>query len=129
MLRKLIPALLLFWAGPAAAQEVLAQYATFLGPEDRVNSRGVPLGDFGAVLQQDRANFHRFGLRHDLDEFDTVFSDRAARSAIPALFAAGRPVEAYIFENVMHGRGHYVFVTIKGHDGRATHIDVYEGAG
>jgi hypothetical protein len=76
-------------APPAAAQETIATYFAALGPQDFFNSRGEPLRDFGAVLQQDRANYHRFGRADPQDQGDAYFADRANRAMIPALFAAG----------------------------------------
>ena len=74
---------------PVVAQQTVAAYYTALGPQDYYNSSGTPLTDFGQVLQQDRANFHRFGRRDAYDESDPIFADPAARARIPALFAAG----------------------------------------
>ncbi|TYC52868.1 hypothetical protein FMN50_16890 [Rhodobacterales bacterium] len=97
---------------PSSAQEYtqIGGYAAFIGPEDMYNSRGVRLTSLGDVLQQDRANFHRFGLRHPGDEGDPVFFDRGARSAIPTLYLQGgripeleamvrrgQPFRAYMF--------------------------------
>ena len=129
MLRRLVLVLAVLVAKPAVSQEVIAEYLTWLGPQDLVNSRGVRLDSFGAVLAQDRANYHRFGIRQDLDTGDPIFGDRAMRSALPRLYEAGRRVEAYIIDDVMSGRGHYVYIQVMGIGGRITHVDVYEGAG
>jgi hypothetical protein len=74
---------------PALAQQTVGSYYAALGPQDWVNSRGERLRDFGAVFQQDRANYHRFNRRDPQDEGDGFFGDQALRAAIPALFAAG----------------------------------------
>lgn len=73
----------------AAAQQTAATYFAALGPQDHVNSSGAPLGSFAAILQQDRANYHRFGRRDAHDEGDPFFGDAEVRAMIPALFAAG----------------------------------------
>lgn len=129
MLRMLLIAIALTFAAPVSAQQVLAEYLAWLGPEDTVNSRGTRLTSFAAIVQQDRANFHRFGIRHQLDTVDPLFHDRSLRSQIPSLVNAGRRVESYILDEVLSGRGHYVLVRVLGVSGRITHIDVYEGAG
>ncbi|MEL6201605.1 MAG: hypothetical protein AAFR39_04520 [Pseudomonadota bacterium] len=113
----------------AMGEEVLAEYLTWLDAEDTVNSSGTKLTSFGAILAQDRANYHRFGIRQELDTSDPIFSDRNMRSKLPQLYQAGRSVEKYIRDDVMSGRGHYVYVRIMGKNGRVTHVDVYEGAG
>lgn len=125
----LFAACALFCTTPASAQEVVADYTTWLDARDTVNSKGVPLTSFGAVLAQDRANFHRFGIRQQLDTTDPIFGSRDMRAKLPALYEAGRKVDTYIYNDVMSGRGHYVYVRIMGRNGRVTHVDVYEGAG
>ncbi|WP_420410328.1 hypothetical protein [Hoeflea sp.] len=117
------------FATPVLADEVIAEYLAWLDARDTVNSSGVKLGSFGQVLAQDRANYHRFGIRQELDMGDTVFGSRDMRAKLPKLYEAGRRVEAYILEDVMSGRGHYVLVRVMGQGGRVTRVDVYEGAG
>ena len=48
----------------------LARYMCQIGDEDLRNSRGERLAEVGEVLAQDRANFHKYGVRHrrDMDE-------------------------------------------------------------
>lgn len=67
----------------------IAYYLAYIGPEDMRNSRGQPLGSLAGVLQQDRANFHRFGIRHPGDEGDPVFSNQALRARIPDMLSSG----------------------------------------
>lgn len=81
-------------ASMAAAQTQLAAYYAEIGPEDMRNSRGVRLRDTGAILQQDRANFHRFGIRHSGDESDPFFGNRGMRAQIPTLYVRG-PRDGY----------------------------------
>lgn len=116
-------------ATPVIAEEVIAEYLTWLDAKDTVTSKGIKLDSFGAVLAQDRANYHRFGIRQELDTGDAIFSNKDMRAKLPQLYQAGRPVEAYIRDNVMSGRGHYVYVRVMGKNGKITHVNVYEGAG
>ncbi len=71
--RYAFPAITLMMAQAAFAAPNLASYYATIGREDFYNSSGSPLRDVGAVVQQDRANFHRFGLRHSGDETDPYF--------------------------------------------------------
>jgi len=128
-IRWIAAALAVCLASPVLSDEVIAEYLTWLDARDTVSSGGVKLGSFGAVLAQDRANFHRFGIRQDLDSTDPLFGAREMRSKLPQLYEAGRPVDAYILNDVMSGRGRYVFVRVMGQNGRITHVDVFEGAG
>ena len=128
-LAGLITASSMLFTSPAFAEEVIAEYLTWLDAKDTVTSKGVKLTSFGAVLAQDRANYHRFGIRQEFDTSDPIFSNKDMRAKLPELYQAGRSVEAYIKDDVMSGRGHYVFVRIMGNNGVITHVNVYEGAG
>ena len=73
----------------ATADELIADYFVELGPQDFYNSSGTRLGTTAQIFQQDRANVHRFGIRHGGDSLDPVFADRAMRARIPELLARG----------------------------------------
>ncbi|MEM6467203.1 MAG: hypothetical protein AAF679_11965, partial [Pseudomonadota bacterium] len=45
------------------AQSLLVEYYALLGPADAASSRGAELDDLCAIVQQDRANWHRFNKR------------------------------------------------------------------
>lgn len=77
-------------AAPAAAQDLLASYTAYLAPADLHNSRGQRLREPWQVLRQDRANFHRYGIRQFADEYDPVFVSMGARAQMEALLRAGR---------------------------------------
>ena len=125
----ILAAALAFQSPPAAAQEVIASYLTFLSRTDMYNSRGARLDGIAAILQQDRANFHRFGKIDALDTDDPYFGSRDLRARIPDLYARGPGAPAHIIESLRRGEEHYVFVRIIGHAGRLDHIEVHEGAG
>jgi hypothetical protein len=73
----------------ASAQTVIEAYYAELSQRDMFNSSGVRLTDLGAILQQDRANVHRFGKRDPGDELDPFFANRELRARIPGLYARG----------------------------------------
>lgn len=130
-MRSLLAAALLLLASgslPAQAQNLIAAYYTQLGPVDFFNSRGARLGDFGAILQQDRANFHRFGRAEAPDQWDPVFADPDLRSRIPSIWQSG-PGSEYIPGWVLSGNTRYVYVEIYGFGGVPSVIVVHEGAG
>jgi hypothetical protein len=125
----LIAALFLFAAAPPArAQQLIGEYMALLSPTDFYNSNGVRLGDFGQVLQQDRANFHRFGRRDDFDQWDPVFGDAGQRARIPQIWRIA-PGSEYIPGAVLAGSTRYVHVQIYGSGGVPSFIVVREGAG
>ncbi|MBF9034960.1 hypothetical protein HKCCE2091_11980 [Rhodobacterales bacterium HKCCE2091] len=117
-----------------ASADVLGRYFMSIHPQDMVNSRGVALSDMGQVLQQDRANYHRFGRRGPSDEGDPFFGNADLRAQIPALYAAnpanrdlwgGRPPQV--------GRADFadILVFVCGSGGRITSIalDYADGDG
>ena len=65
-----------------AQERLLATYDTTLGSEDYFNSGGVRLSSLAGIIAQDRANFHRFNIRHDSDRSDPIFSNQGARTLI-----------------------------------------------
>jgi hypothetical protein len=116
-------ALSLCVAGTAQA-DILTSYYTTIGPGDRVNSSGSPLTDFGAILQQDRANFHRFG-RSDLgDESDPFFGDRNMRASIPALFSRGDNEDGYWEIQANSPHNIEILVLVCGSGGRPAYLKV-----
>ncbi len=115
--------------GQVAAQQILAVYDARLGPQDRVNSSGQPLRDVCAVVQQDRANYHRFGIRDPVDDGDPVFGDRDMR----ALIASGCSLEPgyeYLVDAIFNSQGYGVIVRVQViEDGGRVRVLVSERAG
>jgi hypothetical protein len=91
-MKLLIPALaaMLVLTGSAAAQQLLESYQARLGVDDHYNSNGVQLTDPAAIIRQDRANFHEFGIRDPEDEGDRFFAVKANRARLEAMLRAGR---------------------------------------
>lgn len=65
--------------------EVLVDYEMRVDPQDLRNSKGDPLGTIRAVLQQDRANYHRFGAASAADDFDPYFGTAENRQRFQTL--------------------------------------------
>lgn len=121
-MRTILAALCTALALPASAQQIESYYA-WIGPEDMRNSRGVRLTTLGAILQQDRANWHRFGIRHREDEGDRLFGDRAVRARIPDLYRRG-PGEDLIERIVTGGDTLGILVIVCGRRGRPEYLVV-----
>ncbi|SFE55693.1 hypothetical protein SAMN04488523_108109 [Sulfitobacter brevis] len=75
-------------AGAVAVEP--AYYCAKISSGDQITSKGQKLQDAGAILQQDRANYHRFNLRDFGDQLDPIFADPAVRAQIPRLLAASQ---------------------------------------
>lgn len=117
-------------SSPAFAQEwgQLAYYRAMIAPEDMRNSSGEPVRTLGGVLQQDRANVHRFGVSQAEDEGDPVFGDRATRARIPQMVAAGGDDRGAFARMAREGRPFLVSVFVCGH-GRTPSVIYLAGPG
>ncbi|MBF9045301.1 hypothetical protein HKCCE4037_18305 [Rhodobacterales bacterium HKCCE4037] len=106
----------------AAAQTQPTQYVAYIGPEDLYNSNGARLSAPWQVLRQDRANYHRFGIRHAGDEWDPLFHDMNNRAAMERMIQQGyiSPVAA---QDIMRG-GATVVVRIYSGFGANDRIEV-----
>ena len=115
-------------AAPATAQELLGGYFALIGPEDMRNSKGAPLRDFCAIVQQDRANVQKFGIVHEYDEYDPWFTTLANRKKISADCRIGAGSE-YIPAAVLRGEQRFIRVQVYGRGGVPQFVVVHEGAG
>jgi hypothetical protein len=74
----------------AQAQQLIGSYVTRLSEADHFNSSGQRLTSAAAIIRQDRANFHRFGIKDAQDESDDFFADEANRAALEQMLENGR---------------------------------------
>lgn len=75
---------------PAKAQgALLDQYVAFIGPADHFNSRGQRLTQPWQILRQDRANYHRFGIRDAGDQYDGYFGSAENRARMERMIRNG----------------------------------------
>ena len=72
------------------AQQLVESYRAFLSERDHFNSNGQRLTSAAAIIRQDRANFHRFGIRDPQDEDDRFFADADNRDALERMLKHGR---------------------------------------
>ena len=109
-------------AQPVLAQEVIGSYAAYIGEDDLYNSEGTRLSEPWQVLRQDRANFHRFGLSQDGDEWDPFFEDADNREAMENMIMRG-----YVdpdAERMLLSGGAMVYVNIYGAAGVGVYVEV-----
>lgn len=112
----------------AASQQILAEYWTLLGRPDMYNSSGARLTDFCAIVQQDRANYHRFGRAEPSDGGEPFFARRANRAQMSGKCRVQTGFE-YIYRDVLSGTPRYIWVRVYGSGGRISEILINEGAG
>lgn len=65
--------------------EVIADYEMQVDAQDLQNSRNVALKTITAVLQQDRANFHKFNRPSPLDDYERFFATSTRRKLFQTL--------------------------------------------
>ncbi len=109
-------------AMPAAAQQLIGAYTAFIGTDDLYNSSGARLTQPWQVLRQDRANYHRFGIRHAGDEWDPFFGSIDNRAAMERMIMNGS-MDPIARQNLLQG-GATVFVRIYGAGGVGRYVDV-----
>ena len=85
-----LTALPLLLAAPAGAQQLIESYSARLSSVDHFNSNGERLTSPAAIIRQDRANFHKYGIRDPEDENDRFFADMANRALMERLIERGR---------------------------------------
>lgn len=122
-MKPLLAALALALAPVAAsAQDLLDEYVAFIGPHDLYNSSGQRLTAPWQILRQDRANFHRYGLRDPADQGDAFFGDVNNRAAMERMLMQGR-MDPAAARAILAG-GATVLVQIWGYGGRGDHVTV-----
>jgi hypothetical protein len=109
----------------ATAQSLQAQYVAFIGEADLYNSSGARLSAPWQVVRQDRANFHRFGIRQPGDEWDPVFDDVDDRALMERYIRDGH-ISAQAAADIMRGGATIVvYIHASVQQGQWLEIDVY----
>ncbi|MBO9422377.1 hypothetical protein J7481_22900 [Labrenzia sp. R4_2] len=111
----------------SAEERLLTKYVADIGPGDHYNSGGKQLSSFAVLIAQDRANYHRFGIRHEHDGYNPVFSQRSMRAQVGSKVPK---VESYFGEFVKHvvssdgAGGAYIILYVYGRGNRITRISI-----
>lgn len=122
-MKQLLTAMALILAAPAAqAQELMGSYSAYIGSNDVYNSSGARLTKHWQVLRQDRANFHRYGIKDRDDEWDQFFDDSGRRGQLEALVKEGN-VPKWVAQAIVAGEIH-VYVEIWGQGGFPYYVTV-----
>ncbi|AXS42651.1 hypothetical protein D1F64_15525 [Breoghania sp. L-A4] len=72
-----------------AQGQLLDEYVAFLGEDDHYNSSGARLTEPWQIVRQDRANYHRFGIRDRGDEGDGFFGSPRNRARMERMILNG----------------------------------------
>ncbi len=73
----------------ASADNLRESYVAVLSSQDHFNSSGERLKSAAAIIRQDRANYHKFGLRDKGDEGDQFFASAHNREILERLLSRG----------------------------------------
>lgn len=73
------------FAPRAFAEEYLGAYVARISDSDHYNSNGEYLDTAAQMVRQDRANFHKFGIRDDEDESDPWFRTNGQRGRLQTM--------------------------------------------
>lgn len=107
----------------ATAQYLVGSYVAVIGREDLYNSRGVRLTEPWQILRQDRANYHRFRIRHYGDTGDNFFSSIENRAIMERMVRRGR-INRRAAQVLVNGWSDEVLVEIYGRNGRGDYVEV-----
>jgi hypothetical protein len=88
---------------------IVASYKAHLSSQDHFSSNGSRLSNAAAVIRQDRANFHKFGLRDAQDQSDDFFANSSNRKALEQMLKRGN-ISPGLSEAIINGRP---FVIVK----------------
>lgn len=90
----LLSFLLVVIPSSAGANQYLDSYTARLSIDDHFNTEGVRLQSAAAIIRQDRAHFHRFGIRDSEDTYDSVFGNVGNREILERMLNNGNISEA-----------------------------------
>lgn len=76
--------------GWGSGPQLLDEYVAYIGRADLRASNGVRLTEAWQIIRQDRANFHRFGIRDRGDESDSFFGEVQNRAVMEQMVRDGR---------------------------------------
>lgn len=126
MKRFLLAIPLLLGTVPAKAESLMFEYYTTLSPNDTYNSRGKPLNDVCGIVQQDRANVHKFG-NPDGEQPDPYFTTAKRRAMISGKCDYDR--QHHTVARIRSQYNGFVWVRVFGSGGRVTRVQILDGAG
>ena len=110
----------------AAAESLMFEYYTTLSPRDTYNSKGVPLKNVCAIVQQDRSNVHRFG-NPDRDSSDSFFTTPERRAMITGKCDYDR--KHHTVDRIRNQVIGFVLVRVYGNGSAVSRVQILEAAG
>ncbi len=119
----LLTALLLSLAPvTASAQALIAAYTAYVGWSDIHNSNGQRLTEYWQIIRQDRANYHRFGIRDNIDQWDPLFANSNNRARMEQLLM-NTPIDMRSRNLILQGNV-LIYVEVFGYGNTITGVRV-----
>jgi hypothetical protein len=115
--------LLFVWSSAARADEILETYRARLSARDHFNTNGERLTSPAAIIRQDRANVHRFGIVDPEDESDQFFASERNREILEKLLEGGRSKPA-AYQAVVNGTPLVVVTVLRGNGGEYVTVSI-----
>ena len=90
------------------ASDYLCSYQARISNDDKFNSSGNYIATqysrnvVAAIIRQERANFHKFGVRNDEDQGDCVFASKENRARLERWLASGQ-ISANTIRRIVDG--------------------------
>ena len=82
---------------------IVTSYKAHLSAQDHLSSSGSRLSNPAAIIRQDRANFHKFGLRDAQDQSDDFFANASNREALEQMLVRGN-MNPILSQEIINGR-------------------------
>ena len=89
-------------SNPQQRTAIDRELSALLNEADHFNSRGQRLTTAAAIIRQNRANFHRFGIRSPEDQDDPFFASEGNRAALEQMLDRGR-ADPEVIERIVNG--------------------------
>lgn len=106
----------------SGGESLLDSYVAYIGEDDLYNSDGQRLTRPWQIIRQDRANFHRFGVRQRGDQGDSFFDSSENRAVLEDMLRRGQISRAAAREIVNGGITVYVDIYGRGDQGTSVHV-------
>lgn len=91
-------------ASPALADQFLGSYVARIGRADHFASDGYALDTAAQMVRQDRANFHKFGVRDPEDDSDPWFRSTSSRARFEQMLNKGGAMNGATRSAIANGR-------------------------
>lgn len=108
--------------GGGSGFAIIETYYAFLSADDHYNSKGVRLTAPWQIIRQDRANYHRFGVRDNGDEWDSFFGSATNRARMESMLQNGW-ISQSASRAIVNGEV-WIRVDLLGKGSRATAVQV-----